>query len=363
MVRIATYNVENLFSRPVLFNWQDHDAAKEKLKLISDLTALLDKPSYSAADRKQINKLHKEVKDYIVLNVRSSKAGRYIFTSTGLSPKVDGRDEWDGFIDLKRERFDDDTVKFTAKVINAVDPDILCMVEVESAPTLQMFSSQRLNPTLTDRIVIDGNDPRGIDIALGARKGFPIVTAKTNIFARDDEGVIFSRDCLEVEVGVGKKKTVHLLVNHFKAKDASPEKSDAKRLRQAKKVSEILKTRYDLTKDYVVVAGDLNDTPGSKPLAPLEKTKGLHNVLDVMKHPADDRWTYTYQKQKNAIDYLFVSEALAAKVTGVGFERRGMYDLETLTKNTLHPQKSFPGLDNWKLAGSDHALVYFDADI
>jgi hypothetical protein len=300
------------------------------------------------------------VKDYIVINIRSSKAGRFIFTAEGLSPKVDGRDEWDGFIDLKRERFDDKTVGYTARVINSVKPDILCMVEVESAPTLKMFSSDRLTPTLTDRIVIDGNDPRGIDIALGTRSGFPIVTARTNIFARDTAGVIFSRDCLEVEISTGKPKHVHVLVNHFKAKDASPLTSDAKRLRQAEEVKRILKDRYDLTKDYVVVAGDLNDTPNSAPLAPLFGIKNLHNVLDVMGHPAGDRWTYTYQKQKNAIDHMFVSEALRPKVKAVGFERRGMFDLETLTNGK---QKSFPGLDSWKLAGSDHALLYMDADI
>jgi endonuclease/exonuclease/phosphatase family metal-dependent hydrolase len=363
MVRVATYNVENLFSRPVLFNWQDHAAAGRYLDKINQLSRLLNKLTYSAADKKRAAKLYEEVKPYIDINLRSSepKVGRYLFAKGKL--QADGRDEWDGFIDLKRERFDQEQVKFTAKVIRSAKADIQCLVEVESAETLTIFNTDRLSAAYSDRIVIDGNDPRGIDIALAAKKQFPIVTAQTNIFARNDAGkTIFSRDCLEVELKVGATRTLHVLVNHFKAKDRTPEVSDAKREAQATEVSRILKERYDLKKDYVIVAGDLNDEPDSKPLKPLVDTPNLHNVLDLANWPKDDRWTYYYHKEKayNVIDYLFVSSALKAKVQDVGFERRGIFDLEKLTNGAA---KSFPGIDTWKLAGSDHALVWVDLDL
>src|SRR5690606_36088280 len=199
----------------------------------------------------------------------------------------------------------------------------------------------------------------GIDIALAARKKFPILSAKTNIFARKGDKLIFSRDCLEVELAATKTKRLHVLVNHFKAKDRAPDVSNAKRKMQAEEVSRILKTRYNLKKDLVVVAGDLNDEPKSAPLTPLFKTPGLHNVFDVVGRPESDRWTYYYSKdrQYNTIDYLLVSDALRPLVKDGGLERRGMYNLAKLTNDA---QKPFPGITNWKLGASDHASVWVD---
>lgn len=356
-MRVATFNVENLFSRPAVLNMKDNDRAAEILAKISEFTGLLELKSY-AGKKKRIEELHDEIKDYIVINIRSSTVGRYLFTEKdGL--KAGGRGDWDGFVDLQRERFSDDQIKFTGKVIKTVDADVQCLVEVESADTFKRFNTDIIASRFSDRIVIDGNDPRGIDIALGAKKSFPILSAKTNIFARDKEGTIFSRDSLEVELAIGKSKSLHVLVNHFKAKDRTPEKSDAKRKRQAAEVSRILRERYNLKKDWVIVAGDLNDEPDSAPLAPLMKTPGLHNVLDVVERPEDDRWTYYYgsKKQYNAIDYLFVSQALRAHVEDAGLERRGMWNLAALTGDK---EKPFKGIDDWKLAASDHAAVWVD---
>lgn len=360
MTRVATYNVENLFSRPVLFNMRDHDKAAEYLKKVSEFTRFLDQDSY-AGSKSKIETLYEEIGRFIIINIRASKVGRNIIEKGKLKAK--GREDWDGFIDLKRERFEQETVEFTAKVLKTVKADIQCLVEVESAETLKGFNTDRLDSMFSDRIVIDGNDPRGIDIALGSKKKYPIVTARTNIFARGDDGkAIFSRDCLEVEIKLPGSKNLFVLVNHFKAKDATPATSDAKRKAQAAEVSRILRERYDLKKQYVVVAGDLNDEPNSAPLKPLFAMPDLHNVLDVVGLPKDDRWTYYYGKDKafNVIDYLLVSEALSKRVKEAGLERRGMFDLAKLTKGA---QSSFPGLTNWKLAGSDHALVWADFDL
>lgn len=356
-MRVATYNVENLFSRPAVLNMKDNDRAGEILAKINELAGLLELKSY-ASKKKRIEDLHAEVKNYISINIRSSKAGRFLFTAES-KLLAKGRGDWDGFVDLQRERFSDEQIKFTGKVIRTVDADIQCLVEVESADTLKRFNTDILASRFPDRIVIDGNDPRGIDIALGAKKSIPILSAKTNIFARDKIGTIFSRDCLEVELGISKTRKIHVLVNHFKAKDRQKEKSDAKRKRQATEVSRILQTRYDLRKDWVIVAGDLNDEPDSKPLAPLMKTPDLQNVFDIVDRPLDDRWTYYYgaDRQYNTIDYLFVSKALSKHVQDAGLERRGMWNLEELTNGK---QKPFKGIDDWKLAASDHAAAWVD---
>lgn len=359
-MRIASFNVENLFSRPAVLNMKDNDHAAEILAKIAELTGLLELKSY-ASKKGRIEKLHAETKRYISINIRSSTVGRYLFTADS-KLVAEGRADWDGFVDLQRERFSEEQIKFTGKVIKEVDADVQCLVEVESAGTLKRFNTDILASRFSDRIVIDGNDPRGIDIALGATKTVPILSARTNIFARDEIGTIFSRDCLEVELGLKKGGRLHVLVNHFKAKDRNRAESDARRKRQAAEVSRILKTRYNLKKDLVVVAGDLNDEPDSKPLVPLIKTPNLHNVFDLVGRPVEDRWTYYYgaDRQYNTIDYLFVSEALRKHVVDAGLERRGMWNLKELTDGEESP---FNGIDNWKLAASDHAAIWVDLDI
>ena len=329
------------------------------MKDISEFTELMNRSSY-AAEKKRIEELYASLKKYIFINLRASTVGRNLFVKSKLIPK--GRWDWDGFIDLKRKRFNSDQIKFTGKVIKAVNADIQCLVEVESIGTLKRFNKDILAYRFKDKIVIDGNDPRGIDIALATKKGINIVTAKTNIFADDGKGTIFSRDCLEVELMTATGKTIFVLVNHFKAKDSKPLKSNLKRKRQAREVSRILRHRYDLKKDLVVVAGDLNDEPNSNPLSPLFKTPDLINVLDVAGIPDKDRWTYYYENNKsyNTIDYMLISKPLKKFVQNAGLERRGMHNLSKLTGKKHKP---FKGITDWRLAASDHAAVWADFDL
>lgn len=69
---------------------------------------------------------------------------------------------------------------------------------------------------------------------------------------------IFSRDCLELAIDRDEDTRIHVLCNHFKSQTGAADESAAKRLEQARAVAAIL-DRYDLTKQYVVVMGDLNE--------------------------------------------------------------------------------------------------------
>ena len=63
--------------------------------------------------------------------------------------------------------------------------------------------------------------------------------------------------------------------------------------------------RYHVATDRVVVAGDLNDTPDSKPLAPLLKLPGLQDVL-ALQFPDQPRhrWIDAYGSQRHQVDDL-----------------------------------------------------------
>lgn len=358
-MRVSTFNVENLFSRPTILNREDHAWVSARLQDVAELTRLLQKKSYSA-DTARISALYLALQDYITINIRSSDVGRAIIKADG-TLIAKGADDWVGFVDLKRERFDAEQVRFTGKVIRAVKADVQCLIEVESRKTLDLFNTDILDSLFRDRLVIEGNDPRGIDIALATRKTAPIVTARTNAFARDAEGEVFSRDCLEAELALPGGQKLHVLVNHFKAKDRTPEESDERRRRQAAEVSRILTTRYNLKSDLVIVAGDLNDEPNSAPIKPLRDTPDLHDVFDLVNRPKADRWTYYYGREKsfNAIDQMYVSTALKGHLMAAGIERRGMAGLSKLTKGA---ETEFAGITSWRLAASDHGAVWADFD-
>ena len=359
-MRVCAYNVENLFSRPRVLNLADHESVAQLLTEIGELKRLLDQASY-AADKARIKALYLRLKDYVFFNLRSTEVGRYIISAEG-DLIANGKGDWEGFIDFKRDKFSKEQVGFTAKVIKTVNADILALVEVESRDTLQRFNTDLLGSRYRDRVVIDGNDPRGINVALAGHSKAPILTAKTNVFARDETGSVFSRDCLEVEVATKSGQPLYLLVNHFKAKDRNLIESDARRKRQAAYVKHILSTRYDLERDWVIVLGDLNDEPTSDPLSPLLAFDRLHNVFDLTDRPIEDRWTYYYAKgkQRNAIDYLLVSDALRPYLSASGIERRGMAGLSKLTGGL---EVEFDGIKSWRNAASDHGAVWADFDI
>ncbi|MGB0902698.1 endonuclease/exonuclease/phosphatase family protein [Halocynthiibacter sp.] len=366
-IRIATYNVENLFGRAKVLNFAQHDTGSAKMKRIGELQGILQKETYSSADRDRAGHLYKDLKSFIGYNMLRSDVGYYLFRKHDadgdgeketyrLAPRR--RDQWLGFLTYDRDKFSDQTSKNTARVIREVDADVICINEVEDRLVLDRFNADRLGRMYPYNILIDGkSDPRGIDV--GVYSKFPIGRVRTNIFAETAEGkAIFSRDCLEVEI-LTPAGSVFLLANHLKSKYQG---GDEKRKAQAHEIRRILETRYDLQHQYVAVLGDLNDTPDSDPLSPLVGMGDLTDVLNTPVGPvAGQRWTYRYKDAFNQIDYILVSDALQAGLRSAGIERRGMPP-ENLNGSNAGVQV-FPGVSSWRDAGSDHGAVFADFEL
>lgn len=213
----------------------------------------------------------------------------------------------------------------TAKVITANDPDVLALQEVENLAALLSFNRNWLKNAYPYAMVIDGNDPRQIDVGLLSK--YPLGNIRTHQFEPEGSPITqrtFSRDCLEVEILISRTKKLTVLVNHFKSKIGGGE---AKREKQAKRVAEILRERFGAgLRGNFVVAGDLNDSPDAEPLRPLVKLKGLENVVTRLSAP--EQWTHYYKKEKAAeqLDYLLLSPDLAKrnKDRRPTIERRGL---------------------------------------
>ena len=348
-LRVATFNVENLLSRAKILSFQNRRAGDQLLAKVETLRRELRRRIYR---KKQILELYADLKEYIqIVEVRDKLLDRYKRTVV-----ADGVADWGGYIDFKHATFAESERGNTARVIRAVNADICCLIEVESRPVLKHFCIDRLPKRATFKdyshhMLIDGNDTRGIDVAVASR--LPIRTLRSHIDDRDDAGTIFSRDCLEFEV-VHPSGSIWFLLNHFKSRGYGTQAAnDAKRRRQARRVAEIL-ARYDLRRDWVIVAGDLNDSPNSTSLQPLMAIPSLYDVLALQFPDAADRWTYRYRKNEQ-IDYLLVSEPLREAFTKAGVERRGIYNVHTFTAGAI---QAFASVTSPKDAASDHGAVW-----
>jgi endonuclease/exonuclease/phosphatase family metal-dependent hydrolase len=361
-LRVASFNVENLFERAKVFNFWDHSIGDDLLERIDEFRGLLAEANYTDLRKKRILELYGELKDYIeVREDRGKLFKRSGWTAVGV--EANGQADWDGTIEFKPAPFSDVARGNTAQVIKDVNPHIMCVVEAESRPTMRAFDAHLLGSRFRYEMLIDANDPRGIDVGLYSKH--PLGGVWTHMFDRVGSATVFSRDCLEVEVLLPSGQPLFVLCNHFKSRGFDYDgTADSKRLRQAARVAEIL-AGYHLTQDWVIVCGDLNDNPSAAPLRPLLDVWNLHDVLELQ-FPNDSpkRWTYHYEEFEQ-IDYILVSTPLKQRFLQAGVERRGIYDLNTLTaaNGAVDVETEYETVTYWTNAASDHGAVWVDLDV
>ena len=356
--KIATFNVENLFRRAKVFTFQDKKDGDEIFAKIDHLQLQLENKVY---DSEKILGLYNELKGFIDINEVREKLFKRNRKLQIVGLKAKGRDDWGGFITFKTEDFRDITRKNTAKVVNSVRADIISLIEVENKPTLDAFNSQFITRRYPYSMLIDAFDPRGIDVALLSR--FEIRDIRTHMFEKVGSSRIFSRDCLEVTIKLQGNDFLYLFINHFKSQGyGSGKENDAKRLRQAQRVSDIIKERaLDLTKDKVVVIGDLNAPPDSASLSPLMNMEELKDVLALKIVKPEDRWTYHFDSNEQ-IDFILISEPLQKVCKQAGVELRGIFDVAKYSKGrvTAWPQVQNNGIT---ASASDHGAVWAEFEL
>ncbi len=378
-MRIAAFNVENLFDRPKAFN-DDVTLSSEILDAHADLNKLFEKSNYTAANKSKMLDL---MEDLGILNdddgpfvILRKIRGRLIKRPRTGQPSIvaNGRDEWVGSCELKTASINEIAILNTARVIRDVNADVLAVVEVESRPVLKEFNEKILPKPPVDGtsyphlMVIDGNDQRGIDVGLMTKDNFEIFGMYSHVHdLKPDGNPIFSRDCPEYEVLTPNGEQIWVLPNHFKSKfGGNNPASKAKRLAQSEKTKQIYQSLLADGFKNVVVLGDFNDTPDSAELAPLLST----TLKDVSEHPKFRDFefkanngnlgigTFGLGNDNKKIDYLLLSPALFGKVTNGGLFRKGAWP------GSSPPRwETYPELQKKLHVASDHHAIFVDLDI
>lgn len=371
-MKIAAFNVENLFDRAKAFN-QDNTLSRSIIDAAAKLNNIFEKQVYSAADKIEIKKLLQ------TLGLEKSDNGKFALLrkirgrvvarprNRPIEVKAEGREDWIGWIELKTEPVHEIAIENTGKVIRDVDADILAVIEAEDRKSLEMFSEfilKKVNGTPYDKIMlVDGNDKRGIDVGVMCKTQYDIKSIQSHVYDLKPNGrPIFSRDCPEYEIILPSGEKLFILPNHFKSKYGGDNAdSRDKRKRQAKRTAEIYTRLKNEGHGNIVVLGDLNDTPDSDPLKPLLQDTDLK---DVSEHPTFDtgefngKGTYGLGNDSQKIDYLLVSPVLFNKIQGCGLFRKGAWPGKRPVRWT-----TYSNIKKEIHVASDHHVIWVDLNL
>lgn len=281
--------------------------------------------------------------------------------------EIDDREQYRELEQARAIALTDDTRQLTALALAKARADIVCLQEVDDLEALSAFEYNYLYK-MTGRgyrhkHVSQGNDSRGIDVALMARDetadGEPIEIAGTRTHAAltfGEAGLLsaelaarghlaeerlFRRDCLEVELRVGGKGLTLFLV-HLKsmsgARDDVPGRDGSMPMRRAElqAVRRLVEARFggraaeagwavcgdcnDYRERVIVGGGDIGDYT-------FAQVKERDSALDILlgdgfavnpveRRGALDRWTLFHSrgpKERHLcqLDYILLSPALA----------------------------------------------------
>lgn len=370
-IRIATFNVENLFSRPIALDFDSWSEGQPALDDYVRFNSLIAKDAYAPADkatlleimnRRGLTSAHANTDFYEFRDIR----GDFALYGNGQALEIvaDGRNNWLGWLDLRRVDVEHEAIRNTGRVIAEVAPDILILVEVEDRITLERFYRQTVWPQLEAQghephsvfMLVDGNDDRGIDIGLISR--FPLIGMRSNVHRRARSGrPLFSRDCIEFYIDVGKPDFLAVLGNHFASK--ASDRTGRRRQEQSEGVARIVDDLRRRT-PWVAVAGDLNDHPQGGSLDGLLRHPELRDAMSLPLYTGERPGTYKTAAATGKLDYLLLSTDLQPRVRQVDVNRRGYYS--TLWE-PFEDIKAAPKERRELLQASDHHCLWADLDL
>jgi endonuclease/exonuclease/phosphatase family metal-dependent hydrolase len=231
--------------------------------------------------------------------------------------------------------------------IKAMNLDVLALQEVEDIETLRYFARHELAGLYPHVMLIEGNDPRLIDVAVVSKHPIGRATTwqtATNPTAPTER--VFSRDLLQVDILTKADRPFTLFVTHLKShfvpftedQEAGKKAANERRRLQAETAALIIEQQMRPDSSYIVL-GDMNDAPDSAFLRPLTDNFDL-NLVDGLANAGETRpapksgdtipttlWTHRFKPtgkpaHYELFDHIWLSPSLAAKQTGAFIDRR-----------------------------------------
>ncbi|MFZ4809186.1 MAG: endonuclease/exonuclease/phosphatase family protein [Hyphomicrobiaceae bacterium] len=370
-MRLATYNVENIFERARVLNLESWADGRPILEAYAELDGLMHQQIYDADMGRRMVELLK------VLGLEKTRRSKYVAlveqrgqlaaatALRGLRIVAKGRDDWSGWLQLEIEPVPPASAFVAAQVVRDIGADVLALQEVESRRAVSVLTREIVpsigGKSATEILHSSGNDDRGLGLGLATQQGYNIGWMRSHADVRDEAGQpLFGRDAVEASVWTPSGQVVWLILTQLKSRGyGAKDASDARRNRQATAIAASYARLTSEGAKLVAVCGDLNDTPDSEALAPLLRATDLQ---DVSAHPAFQTdghvGTFGRATSKEKTDYLLLSPALFKKVNGGGAWRKGAWG-----PSKLPPWDIYPEMKSSYDAASDHAALWCSLDL
>ena len=273
---------------------------------------------------------------------------------------------------LVRAKNLDETTEIARRVTDVLNADVLAVQEVEHIEILKQFNREHLQNLYPHIALVEGNDSRLIDVAIMSKLPIgTIVSHQTAIHPEEPNSRVFSRDLLQVEILNNARDKLFTIYNthlksHYVPFGVNPDKgaiaANNRRRRQAETISRII-SKMERPNSRFILSGDMNDPPDSQFLAPM-LTVDNQPLINTLQNPAETRppknetagqgigpqttaWTHRFNPPGPAIpeyslfDQIWISQALSERFANPTIDRR-----------TKHSGD-----------GSDHDPVWIELDI
>lgn len=206
----------------------------------------------------------------------------------------------------------------TRKMVNAfrhIDADIYAICELEAQDSVLSYLTRAMNEDAGRELYAYVKD--GISVGDGQIKsGYMyrrdrVKPVGTNTPASTQQYYRYTMRLQAFEELASGERFV-LSMNHFKAKDSTPDQGSAKRDRNA---DDLVAALQKVTSDPdILIMGDLNCTIDETPLVTLT---GAGYIEELLRY--DSRaYTYYYRGDYELIDHVFSNSSMSQQVTGAG---------------------------------------------
>ena len=207
-----------------------------------------------------------------------------------------------------------DELEEVAATIRRVNADVIALQEVENRGYLEQFNQALLGDMGYEQVVLfEGNDQRGIDVAVLSRLPVGPVTSYRHVTYRNADGraARFRRDLLRVRIEPPTGQSFDLFVVHLKSKRGG-EPAAVVRLGEATAARKVLDgVLAENPEVCFALCGDPNDTFDSEVIGTLVGGGPTALQSFFSEVPEEQQITFNREPYRSMIDFMLCSPGLA----------------------------------------------------
>lgn len=202
-----------------------------------------------------------------------------------------------------------------ANSIRSLNADVIALEEVENRGYLERYLEVFLKDMgYQDVVLFEGNDRRGIDVALVSR--IPIGSVESNRHATfpgpNGRPIRFARDVIEVTVEPANSPSFEVWVVHLQSNSQGREYAEPIRVAEARQIRRMLDEEFARDPQArIVLTGDFNDTWDSETMKTIVGEGSTSMWSAASDHQGELPDTYNQGRYQSMIDFVLCSPAMA----------------------------------------------------